>query len=141
VTQRRACTALLGPIIGLQLGVPALAGAESWPTGDVAAAEEFQREESARAAAYRKRVAEGDVRADAAPQPRSAPEASGRHSASDKLRDSADWVERLERWLEEMEADGLREEPLGEEGPERPERSDEPDDWWAEEERRLERAR
>ncbi|HEU4431312.1 MAG TPA: hypothetical protein VFT98_21310, partial [Myxococcota bacterium] len=95
-----ACAAPLLVTLALQLGIPALASAERWDPGDVAAAEKFQREESERAAEYRRRVARGDVRSASAPMPRSAPEARRNPSGGEALRDAADVVERLERWLE-----------------------------------------
>lgn len=135
----RTCAAQLAVALALQLGVPALASAERWDAGDVAAAEKFQREESERAAEYRRRVARGDVRSASAPMPRSAPEARRDAPAGDALRDAADVVDRLERWLagraREAEAENdrarrrLRERERARRGAE---------DWWAEEERRLE---
>jgi hypothetical protein len=139
VNGARACAAPLAVALALQLGVPALANAERWDPGDVAAAEKLQREESERAAAYRRRVARGDVRAASAPMPRSAPEARGAPSAGDTLRDAADVVDRLGRWLEgrerEAEAASARERRRLRER-ERARRGAE--DWWEEEERRLE---
>ena len=80
---------------------PRPAHAESWDPGEVAAAEKLRAEATARAASYRERVARGDVRAAAAPQTRSAPQTPGQgdESASEGLREAADIVEVLERWL------------------------------------------
>jgi len=98
-------------------------------------------DESERAAAYRERVARGDVRAASAPMPRNAPEAPRDPSAGEALRDAADIVDRLERWLEgrerevdeESERRRLRERERARRGAS--------EDWWEEEERRLEGGR
>jgi hypothetical protein len=141
VIAARACAVQLAVALTLQLAVPALASAERWDAGDVAAADRFQREESERAAKYRRRVARGDVRSASAPMPRNAPEARrSPASPGDALRDAADVVDRIERWLEgeareaerESERGRLRERERARRGA---------DDWWAEEERRLESGR
>jgi hypothetical protein len=133
------------------LGAPRLVLAEIWDPAEVREAHRLQAEEAGRAADYRARVARGDVRAASAPMPRSAPQTPG-----EPLRDVADWVDRLERWLEGRGGDGPRgrrrdelrrrereqqrerAERWREEEERRRERGEE---WWEEEERRLERGR
>jgi hypothetical protein len=134
----RALPALLTLLAALALA-PRAAHAESWDPGEVAAAERLRAEEAARAAAYRERVARGDVRAAAAPQARSAPQtpARGDEPASEALREAADIVELIEGWFGGG-AEDVRAEPRREERRRERERSrGDGDDWWAEEERRL----
>lgn len=127
---------------------PALARADAWDPGEVAEAEKLRADEAARAAAYRERVANGEVRAAAAPMPREAPSARGEGSAGAPLRDAADLIDRIERWL-----GGGRERaaPPPETPPasrreelrrrERERRGGDADAWWDEEERRTQGSR
>lgn len=134
----KALPALLALLVALSFAALA-AHAESWDPGEVAAAEKLRAEEAARAAAYRERVARGDVRGAAAPQARSAPQAAARgdEPASEALREAADIVELIEGWFGRG-AEDVREVPRREERRRERERSrGDGDDWWAEEERRL----
>jgi hypothetical protein len=115
--------------------------AESWDPAEVAEAEQLRAAEAERAAAYRARVARGDVRAARAPMPREAPQRAD--SAGDALRDAADVADFIERLLgrpgpnaEERarERESRREERRRRE---RERRRDATAEWWEEEERRL----
>lgn len=112
--------------------------AESWDATEVAEARRLQAEEAARAAAYRARVARGDVRSESAPMPRRAPQTPGEGAPGDPLRDAADLVDELERWLRGVvPRDGTREELRRRAR----ERRSGADGWWEEEKRRLEQGR
>jgi hypothetical protein len=135
---RAARAALLASALGAALA----ARAGTWDPADVAAAERMRAEESARASEYRRRVARGDVRADAAPMPRSAPQTTP--APGDTLRDAADLVDWLDRVFgREGRRDATprgeertREELRREQREKRRPRSG-ADDWWDEEERRM----
>jgi hypothetical protein len=94
VSARLARAALL---VALSLA-PLGARAETWDAAEVAEAEKLRAAEAARAAAYRTRVARGDVRGAAAPMPREAPQRPDA-SAGDALREAADIVDLLDRWF------------------------------------------
>jgi len=131
-----------------------LASAETWDPADVAEAQRLQAEEAARAAEYRRRVARGDIRAESAPMPREAPQRPEDGGEVETLGDFFDRLfRRAEERAEERAAEPRRErsrEELRREQRERrrmerarrdAERAREADDWWDEEERRMERAR
>ncbi len=129
---------LVGALL-IAFSVTPAAFAEAWDPGELAEAEKLRAAEAARAAAYRERVARGDVRAAAAPMPREAPQKPGDPSAGEALRDAADLVDLLERWFGgEGEADAAR-EPRREELRQRERERRQPgaDPWWEEEERRT----
>ena len=137
MSAKRARSALL---VALLLA-PLLALAETWAPAEVAEAERFRAEEAARAAAYRERVARGDVRAAAAPMPREAPQTPDGPSG-EPLRKAADIVDLLERWFGKNDQEA---QPAPEREPTREElrrrsrerRRDGADAWWDEEERRT----
>lgn len=125
-------------LAALLLAAP-LARAESWDAAEVAEAEKLRAAEAARAAAYRERVARGDVRGASAPMPREAPQRPP-GSAGDAIRDAADVVDFIERLFgrggrREAEERAPRREELRRR--ERERRRDPAADWWEEEERRL----
>ncbi len=126
----------------LWLAAPA-AHAESWDPAEVAAAEKLRASEAARAAEYRERVAQGDVRAAAAPQSRAAPQTPEREdeAASEALREAADIVEVIERWFGGRDAEEREAAPREERHRERARSRETGDDWWAEEQRRLHEGR
>ncbi len=133
---RRALLAL-----ALTLAAGAAALADAWEQSEVSAAAQWQQEEVMRARAYRERVARGDLRAEAAPRPRSAPELPGPEPEPPP---SAPTPRELVELLEQIFG------PVAEPAPDREGRPVAPrsarprapsaDDWWAEEERRLEHA-
>jgi hypothetical protein len=147
------------PRLGLALalfGTAALASAETWDPADVAEAQRLQREEAARAAEYRERVARGDIRAESAPMPREAPqrpEGGGPSTLGDFLdrlfRRAEERAEPSERprsraqlRREQRERQRAQRERRGEERwQDREDRANDAENWWDEEERRMERAR
>jgi hypothetical protein len=118
------------------LGVALAALAESWDPADVAEAEQLRAEEAARAAAYRARVARGDVRSARAPMPREAPQRPGDGSAGDTLRGAAEIADLIERLLR-GEGAAPRRAPQRDERRESERREGGADAWWEEEERRM----
>ena len=150
----------------LLFGAATAAGAEAWDPADVAEAKRLQAEEAARAAEYRQRVARGDIRAESAPMPREAPQ---RPDDGEEVETLGGFLDRLFRRAEERAKEPRREressrEELRREQRERQraererraaerareweererdweDRSSDADNWWDEEERRMERAR
>jgi hypothetical protein len=128
------------PALGLIL-LAAVARGDAWSPTDVGAAARWQQEEAARASAYREQVARGDIRGEAAPRPRRAPELPPAERAEPPQAPTPrEIVELLEHILgtpvePERDREGRRVEPRG--ASPRPPSAD---DWWGEEQRRLEDA-
>ena len=129
------------PALGLILLAGVGAWGDAWSSNEVAAAARWQQEEAARASAYRERVAHGDLRAESAPRPRSAPDLPpASREEPPPAPTPRDLVEMIEHILgtpapPERDREGRPVEPRG--ASPRPPSAD---DWWAEEERRLENA-
>ena len=95
-------------LLAALLAAPLAARGETWDPVEIAEAEKLRVAEAERAAAYRERVARGDVRGARAPMPREAPQRPER-APGDALRDAADLVDFIERLFGGSAGAGRRE--------------------------------